>query len=61
MKLIDTDTNEVIADIMANRSMSIDEALEIMNYAVDDNGQIIDIDNDNSKLNAWYDNLDMIY
>lgn len=60
MKLIDKKTNEVIADVMTNHSMSIDEVLELMRYGVNEEGQIIDSDN-GVELNAWYDDLEMTY
>ena len=59
MKLIDNDTRECIAEIMTD-SISIDEVLDLMRYSVLDDGQIFDDDN-NAKLNAWYDNLEMVY
>ena len=60
MKLIDKKTGETIADIVTNRSMSIDDVLELMHYGVNNEGQIIDSDN-GVELNAWYDDLEMIY
>ena len=45
---------------MTNHSMCIDEALALMRYSVTDEGQIFDDDN-KTALNAWYDNLTMIY
>lgn len=60
MKLIDRQTGACIADIMTNHSMSVDEALELMGYAVADEGQIYDVDNQ-QLLNAWYDDLDMVW
>ena len=60
MKLIDKKTNEVIADIVTNHSMSIDECLSLMNYTVNEDGQIYDVDNA-VELSAWYDDLEMVY
>ena len=60
MKLYDRETGAVIADIMTNHSMSIDEALELMRYSVRDEGQIYDDDN-GAYLDAWYDSLEMDY
>lgn len=57
MKLFDRETNETIATIMTNRSMSIDDALNLMHYTLDDEGQIVT--EDGELLNAWYDNLEM--
>ena len=57
MKLFDRETNETIATIMANHSMSIDDALNLMRYTVDDEGQIVTENSD--LLNAWYDNLEI--
>ena len=58
MKHIDNDTRECIAEIMTDGNITIDEALDLMRYSVLDDGQIFDDDN-NAKLNAWYDNLEM--
>lgn len=60
MKLIDTDTNEVIAEIITDGNITIDQVLEIMHYSILENGQIFDDDN-NAALNTWYDNLDLIW
>ena len=57
MKLFDRETNETIATIMTNNSMSIDDALNLMRYTVDEEGQIVT--EDGELLNAWYDNLEM--
>lgn len=59
MKLFDRETNETIATIMTNHSMSIDDALDLMRYTLDDGGQIVT--EDGELLNAWYDNLDMAW
>lgn len=59
MKLIDTKTNEIVANIITNRSMCIDEILNLMDISVNDEGQLVD---DNGyEINAWYDDLEMIY
>lgn len=60
MKLIDRETGAVIADIITNHSMSIDDALQLMRYSVTEDGQIRD-DDSGELLNAWYDDLDMEY
>ena len=57
MKLFDRETNETIATIMTNNSMSIDDALNLRHYTVDDEGQIVT--EDSNLLNAWYDNLEI--
>ena len=59
MKLIDTKTNEIVADIITNHSMGIDEILSLMDITVDSDGQLVDSDGD--RINAWYDDLEMIY
>ena len=59
MKLYDRETNETIATIMTNHSMSIDDALALMRYTLDDEGQIVT--ETGELLNAWYDNLDMVW
>lgn len=57
MKLFDRETNETIATIITNHSMSIDDALNLMHYTVDEEGQIVD--ENGELLNAWFDNLEM--
>lgn len=58
MKLYDKDTGAIIAEIIANHSMSIDDALSLMRYSVRDEGRIYDDDN-GRYLDAWYDSLNM--
>lgn len=58
MKLVDKDTCVVVADIISNHSMTIDEILLLMRISVDDEGQLFDDDND-LYLNAWYDDLEI--
>lgn len=57
MKLFDRETNETIAAIITNHSMSIDDALNLMHYTVDEEGQIVT--EDGELLNAWFENLEM--
>ena len=59
MKLIDTKTNEIVADIITNHSMCIDEILNLMDITVNDDGQLVD--DNGSEINAFYDDLEMIY
>lgn len=59
MKLIDTKTNEIVADIITNHSMCIDEILNLMDITVNDEGQLVD--ETGSRINAWYEDLEMIY
>ena len=59
MKLIDTKTNEIVADIITNHSMCIDEILNLMDITVNDEGQLVD--DNGAEINAWYDDLEMIY
>jgi hypothetical protein len=57
MKLFDRETNETIATIITNHSMSIDDALDLMHYTVDEEGQIVT--EEGELLNAWFENLEM--
>lgn len=45
MKLFDKNTGVVIADIITNHGMTIDEALSLMRFSIGDEGQIFDDDN----------------
>lgn len=60
MKLYDKNTCVVIAEIITNHSMSIDDALSLMRFSVDEEGQIFDDDN-GICLDAWYDDLEMVF
>ena len=55
MKLIDKETGVMVANILTNHSMTIDEGLELVGCTVDDDGQIRD--RDGELLEAWYDNI----
>lgn len=59
MKLIDTKTNEIVADIITNHSMCIDEILNLMDISVNYEGQLVD--SNGTEINAWYDDLEIIY
>lgn len=59
MKLFDKNTGVVIAEIITNHGMTIDEALILMHFSIDE-GQIFDDDN-GVYLDAWYDDLEMSY
>lgn len=58
MKLVDMYTGVVVADIISNHSMSIDEILLLMRISIDVEGQLFDDDTD-SYLDAWYDDLEI--
>lgn len=59
MLLLDTNTNEIVADIITNHSLCIDEILSLMDISVDFEGQLVD--SNGSRINAWYEDLEMIY
>lgn len=58
MKIINTVTNEVVAAINTNRSMTLDEAIELV-------GEIIpEAENENVVIDGkeyYYDDLEMVY
>ena len=60
MKLVDKYTGVVVADIICNHSMTIDEILLLMRISIDGEGQLFDNDND-SYFDAWYDDLEICY
>ena len=60
MLLYDKYTGVVVADIICNHSMTIDEMLFLMRISIDDEGQLFDTDN-GMYLNAWYDDLETCY
>ena len=60
MKLINKATGETIAEVMTNHSMSIEDALRLMDFGVNDDGQLIE--NESGKLlQAFYDDLEMVW
>ena len=60
MLLYDKYTGVVVADIICNHGMTIDEMLSLMRISIDDEGQLFDTDN-GMYLNAWYDDLETCY
>ena len=58
MKIINTVTNEVVATITTNRSMTLDEAIELV-------GEIIpEAENENVVIDGkeyYYEDLEMVY
>ena len=58
MKLIDRESGTIVAEILTNHSMSIDEALDLAGLTADEDGQILDGEN---GLNADYESLEMCW
>ena len=56
--LLDTKTHCVVASVLTNHSMSIDEILSLTGQGVNDEGQIYDTETGELR-NAWYDDLIM--
>ena len=58
MKIINTVTNEVVATITTNRSMTLDEAIELV-------GEVIpEAENENVVIDGkeyYYEDLEMVY
>ena len=50
----DKNTGVVVARILTNHSMTVDECLELVDCTVEDDGQI---SRDGELLEAWYDDL----
>ena len=59
MKLINKTTGETIAEIMTNRSMSIDDALALLSWTVDDEGELFTESGD--PAGAYYEEIEMVY
>lgn len=57
MKIINTATNETLAEITTNHSMSIDDVIELMGWTMDEDGNLFD----ESGNIGHYDDLKMIY
>ena len=58
MKIINTTTGEAIAEITTNHSMSIDEAISLMGWTVEDDGELT---SDGESVGAYYEDLEMEY
>lgn len=59
MKIIDKENGQVVAEIVTNHSMTIDEAIDCMGWTVNDEGEIID--DEGNHTNVWYDYIDLDY
>ena len=57
MKIINTATGETLAEITTNHSMSIDDAIKLMEWKMDEGGELFD---ENGYV-GHYDDLEMIY
>lgn len=57
MKIINTATNETLAEITTNHSMSIDDVIELMGWTMDEDGNLFD---ENGNI-GHYDDIEMIY
>lgn len=56
--LVDKKSNIVLAEIIANSYMTIDDALMLCNLAIADDGEIIT--GDGAKTGAYFEDLEII-
>jgi hypothetical protein len=65
MKIINTVTNETVAEILTNRSMNLDEAINLVGEIINDaDDERFSEDGDNVIINGkryWWEDLDMEY
>jgi hypothetical protein len=65
MKIINTVTNETVAEILTNRSMTLDEAINLVGEIINDaDDERFSEDGDNVIINGkryWWEDLDMEY
>ena len=65
MKIINTITNETVAEILTNHSMTLDEAINLVGEIINDaDDKRFSEDGDNVIINGkryWWEDLDMEY
>lgn len=65
MKIINTITNETVAEILTNQSMTLDEAINLVGEIINDaDDERFSEDGDNVIINGkryWWEDLDMEY
>lgn len=65
MKIINTITNETVAEILTNHSMTLDEAINLVGEIINDaDDERFSEDGDNVIINGkryWWEDLDMEY
>lgn len=65
MKIINTITNEPVAEILTNHSMTLDEAINLVGEIINDaDDERFSEDGDNVIINGkryWWEDLDMEY
>jgi hypothetical protein len=65
MKIINTTTHETVAEILTNRSMTLDEAINLVGEIINDaDDERFSEDGDNVIINGkryWWEDLDMEY
>ena len=65
MKIINTITNETVAEILTNHSMTLDEAINLVGEIINDSDdERFSEDGDNVIINGkryWWEDLDMEY
>ncbi len=60
MKLINKTTGEAVSsDIIANHSVSIDEILDLLQWQIDSDGEVLT--DDGRPVGVYYEELDIIY
>lgn len=64
MKIVDTNTNETVAEILGGNRMTLDEAINFVGEIInDENDERFSDDGDNIIINGkryWYEDLDII-
>mgnify|MGYP007069851467 CR=1 FL=1 len=59
MKLINKNTGKVITEIVTNRSLSIDEVINMLDWKVEDDGEVLT--KDGNPVEAYYEEMEMKY
>ena len=64
MKIVDTNTNETVAEILGGNRMTLDEAINFVGEIInDENDERFSNDGDNVIINGeryWYEDLEII-
>ena len=59
MKLINKNTGKVITEIVTNRSLSIDEVINMLGWQIEEDGEVLAADGE--PVGAYYEEIEMKY
>lgn len=59
MKLINKNTGKAITEIITNRSLSIDEVINLLGWKIEEDGEVLTADGE--QVGAYYEEIEIEY